>query len=438
MIEPIKPALVVIGLGLWLFHPSRPMAPPPCDPTNGDITLPTGFCAVVFADTVGVARHIAIARNGDVYVNLENAERTSAGTSPLRGARGLGGLLALRDTTGDGRADVVVRLPHPGGTGIALTDRYAYVSIEIAVLRYTIVPGRLGPAGGEPDTIVSGFPGEGHRSRSLALDDSGGLFVNVGSYSNTCRRGSREPRGEDPCSELPVRAGIWRYDASRVGQHHPADGIRWATGVRNAVGLAWNREVHGLYAATHGRDNLHQFWPALFTAEQNAEKPSEEFLRVERGQDYGWPYCYHDPETGRKVLAPEYGGDGRETGRCAGKALPLKGFPAHWGPNGLSFYTGAQFPARYRGGAFIAFHGSWNRMPLPEAGYKVVFVPFRGDMPTGAYETFADGFNGGIYEPVQAIHRPMGLAQGPDGALFITDDQRGRIWKVMYVGGGHR
>jgi len=200
----IKHALFVFGLGLALSGLPRPPASPPCDPTNGDITLPTGFCAVVFAETVGIARHIAIARNGDVYVNLENAERTSAGTSPLRGTRGAGGVLALRDTTGDGRADVVVRVPHAGGTGITLTDRYLYVSLETAVLRYRIESGRFGPlgggggGGGAPDTIVSGFPREGHRSRSLALDDSGGLFVNVGSYSNACRRGSREPRGEDP------------------------------------------------------------------------------------------------------------------------------------------------------------------------------------------------------------------------------------------------
>ena len=433
----IKHAFVLATVALTLPRVPRPMGSPQCDPDNGGITLPPGFCAVVFADTVGIARHLAVARNGDVYVNLENAERTSAGTSPLRGALARGGVLALRDTTGDGRADVAVRVPHTGGTGIALTDRYAYVSVETAVLRYAIASSRLGPVG-EPDTIVSGLPPEGHRSRSLALDDSGGVFINVGSYSNACRRGIREPRGEDPCPELPVRAGIWRYDAARVGQRHPADGAWWATGVRNAVGLAWNHDLHGLYAATHGRDNLHQFWPAQFTAEQNAEKPSEEFLRVERGQDYGWPYCYHDPASGRKVLAPEYGGDGREIGRCAGKALPLVGFPAHWGPNGLLFYGGAPFPAHYRGGAFIAFHGSWNRMPLPEAGYKVVFVPFRGGKPTGAYETFADGFAGGFYEPVQAIHRPMGLAQGPDGALFISDDQRGRIWKVMYVGGDRR
>lgn len=421
-------AASVVAAGVTTPLPQSPR----CDADNGGITLPPGFCAVVIADRVGIARHLAVAKNGDVYVNLEDRDRVSAGTSHVRGDRASGGVLALRDTSGDGRMDVEVRVETAGGTGVELTERFLYVSTDVAVLRYTLGRGRLGPIG-VPDTIVLGLPGGGHRSRSLTLDDSGHIFVNVGSDSNACRRSRREAQGQDPCPELPVRAGIWRYDANRPGQRHPADGVRWATGIRNAVGLRWNSALNGLYAASHGRDRLHELWPQLFTVEQNAEKPSEEFMRVEQGQDYGWPYCYHDPEANQKVLAPEYGGNGKETGRCAGKGMPLIGFPAHFAPNGLLFYSGAQFPSRYRGGAFIAFHGSWNRMPLPEAGYMVVFVPFQNDRPTGDYETFADGFAAGNLEPVQAIHRPMGLAQGPDGSLYISDDQGGRIWRVVYT-----
>ena len=406
---------------------------PRCDSDNGGISLPPGFCALVVADQVGIARHLTVAQNGDVYVNLEDGRRVSAGTSHVRGDRASGGVLALRDTTVDGRMDVEVRVETAGGTGIVLTERFLYVSTENAVWRYALDRGRLGPIGA-PDTIVLGLPGGGHRSRSLTLDDSGHIFVNVGSESNACRRSRSEARGQDPCPELPVRSGIWRYDANRPGQQHPADGVRWATGIRNAVGLRWNSALNGLYAVSHGRDRLHELWPQYFTVEQNAEKPSEEFMRVERGQDYGWPYCYHDPETNKKVLAPEYGGNGTEVGRCVGLGMPLIGFPGHWGPNGLLFYSGAQFPERYRGGAFIAFHGSWNRMPLPEAGYNVVFVPFRNGRPLGNYETFADGFAGGNLEPVQATHRPMGLAQGPDGSLYISDDQGGRIWRIVYTG----
>lgn len=404
---------------------------PACDTDNGGITLPPGFCARVFADSVGIARHLAVGPNGDVYVNMEDGARTSAGATRVRGERARGGILALRDTNGDFRADVEVRTPTSGGTGIAVTDRYLYASVETAVLRYALERGRLGPAGA-PDTIVAGFPGGGHSSRSLTLDQTGGLFVNVGSESNACRRSRAEARGPDPCPELPVRSGIWRYDANRLGQRHPADGVHWATGVRNAVGLAWSPALRGLYAASHGRDRLSDLWPQYFTPARNAETPSEEFMRVERGQDYGWPYCHHDPGIGKKVLAPEYGGDGRDIGRCGDKAMPLVAFPAHWGPNALTFYTGTVFPPRYRGGALIAFHGSFNRMPLPEQGYNVVFVPFRDGRPTGEYEIFADGFAGGMLEPVQARHRPAGLAVAPDGSLYISDDQAGRIWRVAY------
>jgi glucose/arabinose dehydrogenase len=191
------------------------------------------------------------------------------------------------------------------------------------------------------------------------------------------------------------------------------------------------------YATSHGRDNLSRF-SDLYTIAQNAETPTEEFFRVDRGIDIGWPYCFQDPTIPHKVLAPEYGGDGKSAGRCAGATLPLIGFPAHWGPNDLMFYTGTQFPTRYRGGAFVAFHGSWNRMPLPEAGYKVVFAPFSGDSPTGAFETFADGFAGDTLEPVLARYRPTGLAQGPDGSLYIADDMRGRIWRVTYLNPSRR
>jgi glucose/arabinose dehydrogenase len=113
---------------------------------------------------------------------------------------------------------------------------------------------------------------------------------------------------------------------------------------------------------------------------------------------------------------------------------PLVDFPAHWAPNDLEFYTGTQFPGEYRGGAFVAFHGSWNRAPLPQAGYNVAFAPFEGEEPTGSWTVFADGFAGNDVSPNGAAHRPVGLAQGPDGSLYISDSRVGRIWRVMYVG----
>ncbi|HET9775251.1 MAG TPA: PQQ-dependent sugar dehydrogenase, partial [Gemmatimonadaceae bacterium] len=214
-----------------------------------------------------------------------------------------------------------------------------------------------------------------------------------------------------------------------------SNGRRFATGLRNSVALS--RTADGdLYATVHGRDQLHDNWPSLFTAEKSAENPGEELVQITRGADYGWPYCYYDVDRHALVLAPEYGGDGTKTARCADKTAPLMAFPGHWAPNGMMFYTGTQFPASYRGGAFIAFHGSWNRAPLPQAGYRVVFVPFRAGKPAGSWTTFADGFhpNPGTSRAARGTRRPTGVAQSPDGSLFISDDTGGTIWKITYRG----
>jgi glucose/arabinose dehydrogenase len=408
-------------LALALSGPTlhRPhAATPACDADNGGITLPDGFCAVVVADQVGHPRHLAIAPNGDLFVALL--------------ARPRGGVLALRDTTGDGKADVTEHFGSEGGTGVALGRGVLYFSSATTVYRYTVRAGTLTPLG-DPTTIVRDLPGGGHDARNLALSADGRtLFVNVGSATNSCQVSDRvaESPGRDPCPELATRAGIWRFDATKEGQRQ-ADGTHYGIGIRNAVGLALAPDGQ-LWSTQHGRDQLGQNWPKLYTIEQSAEKPSEELLHVKPGDDFGWPYCYHDLELGHLVLAPEYGGDGKQVGRCTQKQEPMVAFPGHWAPDGLTFYTGTQFPERYRGGAFIAFHGSWNRAPLPQAGYRIVFVPFKAGQPVGGYETFADGFwheNGAGPQ-----HRPVGVAVGPDGSLYITDDAAGRIWRVMYKG----
>lgn len=396
-----------------------------CDDGNGGIALPEGFCAFVVADSLGPARHLAVRENGDIYVALRSATER-------------GSIAALRDTNGDGRADQVSYFGEQGGTGIHLHDGFLYFAPNTFIERYPLGQDGLLPVG-PPETVVAGFPDQrAHAAKPFEFDDAGNLFVNIGAPSNACQEPSRTPgvAGKDPCPLLKGHGGVWEFKSDELGQTYDRDGRRYATGIRNGVANAWNPFTHRLYVVQHGRDQLGSLWPALYSDSLSAELPSEEFFEVEDGDDFGWPYCYYDHLKGKKVLAPEYGGDGSKVGRCSDKKNPIMAFPGHWAPNDLIFYDGDQFPARYRRGAFIAFHGSWNRAPLPQKGYKVVFVPFEDGAPAGPSEVFADGFagEGPIASSGDARYRPMGLAEGPDGSLYVSDSEQGRIWRILYRG----
>ncbi len=180
-------------------------------------------------------------------------------------------------------------------------------------------------------------------------------------------------KGVDPCPLLEKHAGIWKFDENKSNQTQD-QGTRFATGLRQMPAITWHDDA--LFIAMNNRDQLDVFWPSLFTAKDNAERPSEPLYRAVQGSDFGWPYCYYDYTTKMMVLNPEYGGDGKNVGRCGTFTPPVAAFPAHWAPVDVKFYTGTQFPAKYRNGAFIAFHGSWNRGPEPQAGYNVTFQPF--------------------------------------------------------------
>lgn len=430
---------VIVFSIAFLFGGScaRPVELPDADADNGGLFLPEGFQALVVADSTGHARHLAVNDNGDIYIKLSSSDKMR------------GGNIALRDTTGDGKADIIVRFGGLDekrtsyGTGMLIHNDYLYFSSATNLYRNKLTPGKLVPES-ETEVVLTDDHEHGihwHITKPVAFDNKGNMFVPFGAPSNACQDLSQTPNGTpgsaglDPCPELEEHGGIWKFDADKTGLTQK-DGVEFATGIRSVVAMDWNEDDENLYLVMHGRDNLHSLFPNVFSSWQNAVLPSEEFIKVTEGSDYGWPYCYYDQMKQQKFLAPEYGGDGEIVGRCADMQLPVMGFPGHWAPNGLHFYGGDQFPERYKNGAFIAFHGSTNRAPYPQAGYFVAFIPFENGKPTGTWEVFADGFANvdTIVNTSDARYRPMGLTTGPDGSLYITDSRKGRIWRVMYKG----
>lgn len=418
---------------------AAPPAPPAptCPVNDSGLSLAPGFCATIFADNIGHARHLTVSPGGVVYVNTWSGLYFGNDTPPDGGF-----IVVLQDKDGDGKAEVIDRVgpgvkeKATGGTGIALYNGALYAENNDGIFRYALEDSNPVPQG-RPEKVVSGFPMSGdHFMHPFVIDAKGQLFVNSGSGSNACESPARQPaaKGRNPCRELETRGGIWLYDAEKTNQKFSPQ-ERYATGIRNAGGMSFDASGR-LYASQHGRDQLPESWPKLYTPEAGHELPAEEVFIVEKGADYGWPYCYFDGGVRRKIKAPEYGGDGKDMGDCHLTHAPAAFFPAHWAPNDVLIYTGTQFPEAWRGGAFVAFHGSWNRAPGPQGGYSVVFQPLLEGTSSDPYVVFADGFAGAEKAPGRAAHRPAGLAQGPDGALYVADDVQGRIWKITHLGQG--
>jgi glucose/arabinose dehydrogenase len=408
-----------------------------CPNDDSGLTLPAGFCATVFADAIGHARHLVVAPNGVLYVNTWSG-RYYGSDVPHAG----GFIVALQDTTGAGKANVIERFGETaqsggaGGTGIGFYASRLYAESNDKIVRYTIEAGSIVPTSA-PETVVSGLPLTGdHPMHPFAIDAEGSIYIDVATATNSCQRENRTLKspGNQPCTELQTRGGIWRYDANKTNQVFSA-AERFATGIRNAEGYGIDASAHQIFFTQHGRDQLHTNWPNFFKPEQEATLPAEELLRLTRGGNYGWPMCYYDPFRHKLVLAPEYGGDGgKKVQACAEKIAPIAVFPAHWAPDGMAFYDRTQFPPRYRNGVFIAFHGSWNRSPYAQAGYNVVFQGLSDGKATSTCEIFADGFAGAVKSPDRAVHRPTGVAVGGDGALYVSDDVGGRIYRIVYRG----
>ncbi|GAB3882385.1 PQQ-dependent sugar dehydrogenase [Spirosoma agri] len=383
-----------------------------------DLKLPAGFSATIAAEELGSARHLVVSKNGDIYVKL----------GKLKDGKGI---YRLRDTNKDGIIDERVGFGDYPGTGIFLKNGYLYASSNSGVFRYKLNDKDEVIDPDQPEKIVSGLMVHTRdQSKSIAVDNQDNIYVNVASDNDACREAGTG-KGIMPCPLLDSAAAIWQFKTNRPNQTY-ADGVRYTTGLKNVVGLDWNSKSNSLFVTQHGRGQFHDFYPQYYTAKQSAELPAETMYEVHKGDDAGWPYIYYDQVQKKKILAPEYGGDGKKTG--GEKTIdPVVAFPAHLGPNSLLFYTGTTFPVKYRNGAFIAFHAQSAEL---HKGYMVAFVPFKNGKPSGNWEIFADNFAGtDLVKPTGPVqHRPCGLAQGPDGSLYVTDDLNGTLFRIAYKG----
>jgi glucose/arabinose dehydrogenase len=439
MVVPFK-TVSIIMLAICLVACKQRLDLPTADADNGGLVLPKNFEALVVVDSIGPARHLAVNDNGDIYVKLTYNDAMN----------GAGGTVGLRDLNGDGRADSIVyfgEYKDVGNSAVGMTihDGYLYTSTVRQVLRNKLTPGKLVPESktevmltDEDENVENNW----HTTKPVAFDNNGYMYVPFGSPSDACQDmkaygpvGIPGGHGLDPCPELETHAGIWRFRADKLNQKQK-DGVRFSTGIRSVVGMQWNARDKNLYAVMNGIDNFHTIYPKLYSAWQAAVLPAELLIKVKEGSNFGWPYAYFDHMQGKNVLQPGYGGDGKIIGRASHFDIPVMGFPGHWAPMDVLFYDGDQFPERYKNGAFVAFHGSTDRSPYPQAGYIVCFIPFENGGATGKVEIFADGFTGvdTVVNRSDARYRPLGLATGPDGSLLISVSNLGKIWRVMYLG----
>lgn len=390
------------------------------DPDNGGLELPPGFRALVVADNLIAGRNqlrfLAVAPNGDLYAKTSQS-----------------GIIALRDNDGDGRFEEKQEFGTGGGTGIAVRNDWLYHSTNSAVYRYKLTPGQLVPTG-QQETVISGLPSERqHDAKAFAFGGDGLLYVETGSPSNAYGNPDRAymapgTPGKDPTEFLKTHGGFWRFDPDKLNQTQ-ADGFHFSTGHRHVLAISWNRAAGSFYVTQMGRDQLNVVSPENYDALDNAERVAEVMHKLPEGANLGWPYTYWDPIKKARMLAPEHGGDGRKRAEAGKYADPVVAFPAHWAPLQLSFYYAEQFPEKYRNGAFQTFHGSWNRAPLPQDGFNLCFIPFdaQGNAP-GTYEVFANNRAGG------PRYRMGGVAVAPDGSLYLSETDHGRIWRIIYTG----
>ncbi|ANE42939.1 PQQ-dependent sugar dehydrogenase [Deinococcus puniceus] len=344
-------------------------------PSPSPFTVPDGFRVNLFAEGFKQPRFMAVAPGGDVFVSDQGA----------------GTVTVLADANRDGKADGKtvfasgLNRPH----GLAFHGGFLYVANTDGVVRFKYMPGDV-KASGAAQKVVDLPGGGGHSTRTVEFGPDGKMYVSVGSTCNVCEEND------------PRRAAIWVYDAEGK------NGKLFASGLRNAVGLEWNGGT--LYATNNGRDQL------------GDDIPPEGFYRVQAGGFYGWPYCFTTQAGKAQVWDRDFGRKNAST--CANATPAFALTTAHSAPLGLAFYTGNTFPTAYRGMMFSALHGSWNRSQ--KSGYKVIMI----DPKTGKTTDFLTGFLSGQ----RVLGRPVDLVVAADGAMLLTDDGAGKVWRIQYTG----
>jgi len=381
-----------------------------------NLVLPQGFHASVVAEGLGLARHLAIRQNGDIFVSTETARDAAPE-----------GIIALRLD----RDHKAVETQHFGtvanGTSIRFYKNALFAASPTTVYRFDFTGRELMPAAAG-QIVLDGLPSKGFPSRGMAFDGKGGLYIEAGASSNICLDPAvakdAKPVGLRPCPSLEGRSGVWRFDAAKLNQKFPTDGEQIATGVRDMMAVDWSRRLNGLYGVMQGRNDRN-------------DTVAEELHRIDKGANLGWPYTYYDMALKARLTAPEYGGDGK-TPAEGNYTTPLAGLSAHQSPLDLVFYDAKQFPKDYRGGAFVVYHGGAGAVLADgHRGYDVEFVPFDKAGKPGVPHRFAEGFAGpnpGDRNPAKAAYRPTGAAVGPDGSLYVVDGSKGRLWRIYYDG----
>lgn len=380
------------------------------------IKLPKGFKITRFAD--------GATRQGKLLSGPRFMTFDADGNLFVSSARG-GKVLMLPDANKDGVADAVVAIAQGQNypQGLAFVGDVLLVANQDEVVRIRRTNGSSGERWSAPERLISNLPTGGHRTKTIKLGPDGYLYLNVGSSCNVCIEAN------------PLRATILRYTLdgkaagalNTLGRHAPSP--IWAKGLRNSQGFAWHPVTGEMYATNNGADNRSD----SAGGKVNDEIPPEHLNLIEGGKHYGWPHCWGDPLTKAMTEDPNFKG---EPGFCRTAQSPAITFTSHTTPIGIAFLDKTNWPAEYRSDAIVALHGSWNRQQ--PAGYQLVRVKFEGNKPVKV-EDFATGWlsqdaDGGWFGRSRVFGRPVDVAVGPDGALYVSDDEADAIYRISYKG----